>query len=139
MSATAPADAFLLFGATGDLAKKKLLPALYELTKEGRLDMPVVGIARSVLTDDEIRDRVRESVRASVDDVDEAALETLCSNMRYIPGDYTNPETWPKVKELTGGADVPLSFLSIPPSLFDDVVEGLSSVGMTDSLSLIHI
>ena len=133
MSATAPADAFLLFGATGDLAKKKLLPALYELTKEGRLDMPVVGIARSVLTDDEIRDRVRESVRASVDDVDEAALETLCSNMRYIPGDYTNPETWPKVKELTGGANVPLSFLSIPPSLFDDVVEGLSSVGMTDS------
>ena len=132
MTGTANADAFLLFGATGDLAKKKLLPALYELTIEGRLDMPVVGIARSELSDDEMRDRVRESVRAKVDDVDEAGLETLCGNFRYIPGDYTNPDTWPKVLELTGGAQVPLSFLSIPPFLFDDVVEGLSSVGMTD-------
>ncbi len=131
MSNSAKADAFLLFGATGDLARKKLLPALYELTKEGRLDMPVVGIARSELTNDEVRDRVRASVRAKVDDVDEDALEKLCGNIHYIPGDYTNPETWPKVKELTGGADVPLSFLSIPPSLFDDVVEGMASVGMT--------
>ena len=131
--ATSPADAFLLFGATGDLAKKKLLPALYELTIEGRLDMPVVGIARSQLNDDEMRDRVRDAVREKVDDVDEGALEKLCGNFRYIPGDYTNPETWPKVKDLTGGAEVPLSFLSIPPFLFDDVVEGLSSVGMTDS------
>lgn len=126
------ADAFLLFGATGDLAKKKLLPALYELTKEGRADMPVVGIARSVLSDDEMRERVRESVRAKVDDVDEVALEKLCQNFRYIPGDYTNPDTWPKVLELTGGAKTPVSFLSIPPFLFDDVVEGLASVGMTD-------
>ncbi len=126
------ADAFLLFGATGDLAKKKLLPALYELTIEGRLDMPVVGIARSEWSDDEMRDRVRESVRAKVDDVDEDALEKLCGHFRYIPGDYTNSDTWPKVLELTGGAEVPLSFLSIPPFLFDDVVEGLASVGMTD-------
>ena len=110
-----PADAFLLFGATGDLAKKKLLPALYELTVEGRVDMPIVGIARSVLTDEDMRDRVREAVRAKIDNVDEAALEKLCGNFRYIPGDYTNPETWPKVQELTGGAKVPLSFLSIPP------------------------
>ena len=132
MKTTPAADAFLLFGATGDLAKKKLLPALYELTVEGRVDMPIVGIARSELSDDEMRDRVRESVRAKIDDVDEAALEKLCGNFRYIPGDYTNPDTWPKVLELTGGAKVPLSFLSIPPFLFDDVVEGLASVGMTD-------
>lgn len=128
----AAADAFLLFGATGDLAKKKLLPALYQLTVEGRVDIPILGIARSEWSDDEMRDRVRESVRAKVDDVDEAALEKLCGNFRYIPGDYTNPDTWPKVLELTGGANVPLSFLSIPPFLFDDVVEGLASVGMTD-------
>lgn len=128
----APADAFLLFGATGDLARKKLLPALYELTIEDRVDMPIVGIARSNWSDDDMRDRVREAVRAKVDDVDEAALEKLCANFRYIPGDYTNPDTWPKVRDLTGGAEVPLSFLSIPPFLFDDVVEGLASVGMTD-------
>ena len=132
MAKSAAADAFLLFGATGDLAKKKLLPALYQLTAEGRLDMPILGIARSVLSDDEMRDRVRESVRAQFDNVDEAALEKLCGNFRYTPGDYTNETTWPKILELTGGAKVPLSFLSIPPFLFDDVVEGLSSVGMTD-------
>jgi len=132
MAETPTADAFLLFGATGDLARKKLLPALYELTVEGRVDMPIVGIARSDWGDDEMRDRVRESVRKKVDDVDEVQLEKMCSNFRYIAGDYTNPDTWPKVVELTGGAKVPLSFLSIPPFLFDDVVEGLASVGMTD-------
>ena len=132
MAESAVADAFLLFGATGDLAKKKLLPALYQLTLEGRLDMPILGIARSDLSDDEMRDRVRESVRAQFDTVDDAALEKLCGNFRYTAGDYTNEDTWPKVLELTGGAKVPLSFLSIPPFLFDDVVEGLSSVGMTD-------
>ncbi len=132
-TATLPADAFLLFGATGDLAKKKLWPALYELTTEGRMKMPIVGIARSDWGDEEMRDRARESVRAKLGDaVDEAILEEMCGRVRYIAGDYTDPATWPRVAELTEGAAVPLSFLSIPPFLFDDVVEGLSSVGMTD-------
>ena len=130
----AKADAFLLFGATGDLAKKKLWPALYELTSEGRLDMPIVGIARSDLTDAEMAERARESIRAKVGhEADDKVLEALSSRIRYLSGDYTNDATWPKLAELTEGAKVPLSFLSIPPSLFDDVVEGLSSVGMTDS------
>ena len=81
-----------------------------------------------------MRDRARESIRAKVGhNVDEQVLEAMSSRIRYISGDYTNPETWPKVAELTEGAEVPLSFLSIPPFLFDDVVEGLSSVGMTNS------
>lgn len=132
-TAALPADAFLLFGATGDLAKKKLWPALYELTTEGRMDMPIVGIARSDWDDEEMRERARESVRTKLGDaVDEAILESMCSRVRYIAGDYTDPTTWPRVAELTDGAAVPLSFLSIPPFLFDDVVEGLSSVGMAD-------
>ena len=127
------ADAFLLFGATGDLAKKKLWPALYELTTEGRLEMPIVGIARSDWTDEQMRDRARESVRAKLgDDVDEAMLEAMCARIRYLAGDYTNESTWPRLAELTEGAEVPLSFLSIPPFLFDDVVEGMASVGMTN-------
>ncbi len=127
------ADAFLLFGATGDLAKKKLWPALYELTTEGRLDMPIVGIARSDWTDEQMRDRARESVRAKLgDNVDDEMLEALCSRVRYLAGDYTNESTWPRLAELTEGAEVPLSFLSIPPFLFDDVVEGMASVGMTN-------
>ncbi len=127
------ADAFLLFGATGDLAKKKLWPALYELTLEGRLDMPIIGIARSDWSDDDMRDRARESVRAKLDSVDESVLDAMCGRVRYLAGDYTNETTWPRLAELTEGAKVPLSFLSIPPFLFDDVVEGLASVGMTDT------
>ena len=133
-STVAPADAFLLFGATGDLAKKKLWPALYELTTEGRMDMPIVGIARSDWTDSQMAERARESVRATLgDDVDEAMLESMCSRIRYLAGDYTNESTWPRLAELTDGAEVPLSFLSIPPFLFDDVVEGMASVGMTNN------
>lgn len=129
----AEADAFLLFGATGDLAKKKLFPALYELTVEGRLDIPIVGIARSEWDDEQLRERARESVIASVGDaVDTAALDAMCDHLRYLAGDYTNTNTWSKVAELTNGAAVPISFLAIPPFLFDDVVEGLASVGMTD-------
>jgi glucose-6-phosphate 1-dehydrogenase len=127
------ADAFLLFGATGDLAKKKLWPALYELTTEGRLDMPIVGVARSDWDDEQMRDRARESVRHKLGDaVDEPMLEVMCSRVRYLSGDYTNESTWGHLAELTDGAEVPLSFLSIPPFLFDDVVEGLASVGMTE-------
>ncbi len=113
-----PADAFLLFGATGDLARKKLFPALYELTVEGRLDVPIVGIARSEWDDEQLRERARESIRASVgDDVNEEALEALCGHIRYLAGDYTNENTWSKVAELTDGAEVPVSFLAIPPFL----------------------
>jgi glucose-6-phosphate 1-dehydrogenase len=133
VDAVSNADAFLLFGATGDLAKKKLFPALYELTAEGRLEMPIVGIARSVLTDEELRERARDSVRTKLGDaVDETTLEAMCARIRYLPGDYTNQTTWGKVAELTEGAALPVSFLAIPPFLFDDVVEGMASVGMTD-------
>jgi len=129
----APADAFLLFGATGDLARKKLFPALYELTREGRADMPIVGIARSDWSDDDLRARARESIVEKLgDDVDAAALDALCGRLRYLSGDYTDSATWGRVEELTGGAKVPVSFLAIPPSLFDDVVEGMAGVGMTD-------
>lgn len=127
------ADAFLLFGATGDLARKKLFPALYELTTEGRLDMPIVGIARSEWSDEELRDRARESVQEQTDgEVDEKALDEMCERIRYIAGDYTDEDIWAKVAEAVEGAEVPVSFLAIPPFLFDDVVEGLASVGMAD-------
>ena len=109
-TAPAPADASLLFGATGDLAKKKLWPALYELTTEGRMDMPIVGIARSDWTDDQMRDRARESVRAKLgDDVDDDMLEAMCGRVRYIAGDYTEASTWPRVADLTEGQHVAIS------------------------------
>ncbi len=127
------ADAFLLFGATGDLARKKLFPALYHITRDGRADLPVVGIARSPWSDDDLRERARESIHEQVPSVDSEALERLCARLRYLSGDYTDSATWSRVAELTEAAKVPVSFLAIPPSLFDDVVEGLASVGMTDA------
>ena len=130
---SAHADAFLLFGATGDLARKKLFPALYELTLEGRLDMPVIGIARRPLTDDELRQRVRDSILETVGkSADENAINQLCSHVRYLSGNYTDRDTFAKLNEMTGGAKVPVSFLAIPPSLFDDVVEGMAAAGMCE-------
>jgi glucose-6-phosphate 1-dehydrogenase len=125
------ADAFLLFGASGDLARKKLFPALYELTVEGRLGIPIVGVARSDWTDADLCDRARTSITERVQNPDPAAIDKLCSHLRYISGDYTDLSTWTRVAELTEGAQVPVSFLAIPPFLFDDVVEGMASVGMT--------
>lgn len=131
MTAPLLADAFLLFGASGDLARKKLFPALYELTVEGRLGIPIVGVARSEWTDADLCDRARTSITERVENPDPAAIDELCSHLRYISGDYTDLSTWTRVAELTEGAQVPVSFLAIPPFLFDDVVEGMASVGMT--------
>lgn len=133
MRAAPKADAFLLFGATGDLAFKKLFPALYELTLEGYVDMPVIGIARRDMTDEELRDRARASISEAVgENIDNEAVESLCSKIRYVRGDYTDESTWQLVADAAAGAQVPVSFLAIPPSLFDDVVQGLASVGMTE-------
>lgn len=133
MSKTAEGDAFLLFGATGDLARKKLWPALYELTTEGRLDMPIIGIARSEWTREQMCERARESVIEQVGEKAEVAvIKQMCERIQYVAGDYKDANTWTKLAELADGAQTPVSFLSIPPFLFDDVVEGLSSVGMTD-------
>ena len=80
-----PADAFLLFGATGDLARKKLFPALYELTLEGRLDMPVIGIARRPLTDEQLRERIRDSIIESVgDSADQNAINRILISLSLI-------------------------------------------------------
>lgn len=126
------ADAFVLFGASGDLARKKLLPALYELTKEGRLEMPILGVANSPWNDDEFRNQTRMAVADHFDDIDHEALERLCARLHYSAGEYSDPDTWTRVAELTRDAKVPVSFLAIPPFLFDDVVRGMSSVGMTE-------
>jgi glucose-6-phosphate 1-dehydrogenase len=133
MTTPPPADAFLLFGASGDLARKKLFPALYELTAEDRLEIPVVGVARSEWDDADLCSRARESIAEQVEDADGDVIDRLCSRLRYISGDYTDASTWTRVAELTEGAKVPVSFLAIPPFLFDDVVEGMASVGMTNS------
>jgi len=130
---TQDSDGVVLFGATGDLAEKKLFPALYEMQKGGKLGIPVVGVSSSKWTDDQLRERARSSVEAHCDSVDASVLDDLCGQLTYLPGDYRDDATF---DELAGrlrdvGAKAPLFFLAIPPELFDDVVTGLQRVELT--------
>lgn len=124
-------DGLVLFGATGDLAAKKLFPALYHIEASGRLG-PVIGVSSSAWSDDDLRARVRESVGAKVPDHDGDVLGRLCENLTYISGDYREAATFDGLAEQVRAAGVerPLFFLAIPPALFDDVVRGLQRVGL---------
>lgn len=127
------ADAFILFGASGDLAHKKLLPALYELTREGRLEMPVFGVANSDWSDADFQQHTREAVHHRFGDrVEVEALDRLCDRLAYLNGDYADPDTWTRLERLTEDAKVPVSFLAIPPAFFDSVVRGMSGVGLAE-------
>src|SRR5690606_20595097 len=116
------ADAFVFFGATGDLAQGKIFPALAALLRAGRLDMPIVGVARSPLSIDEFRARARKSLEAA-GAVDEDAWQQLCRQLRYIGGDYRNAETFERLRKELGDASHPLHYLAIPPSMFATVLE----------------
>jgi glucose-6-phosphate 1-dehydrogenase len=119
-------DAIVLFGATGDLARKMIYPALYDLVARGRLDVPIVGVARSPWTIDDLRARVRDSVGQAID---RAALDKLCALLRYVAGDYREPRTFDELKRALVGSRHPLCYLAIPPSMFEPVVTGLSRSG----------
>ena len=120
-------DAFVFFGATGDLAFKQIFPALQALIKRGQLDIPVIGVARSGNLD-ELRARARQSLEAR-GGVDEAAFEKLSAQLRYVGGDYNDPATFKNLAETLGEAKRPLHFLAIPPSMFPIVAESLARSG----------
>ncbi|MEO9223664.1 MAG: glucose-6-phosphate dehydrogenase, partial [Acidimicrobiales bacterium] len=89
---SSPADALVLFGATGDLARKKIYPAVWELERRGGMGLPVVGVSGSSWSDEDLHNRVHESLAAR-GSVDEEAFADLASRMRYVSGDYRQPET----------------------------------------------
>jgi glucose-6-phosphate 1-dehydrogenase len=120
-------DAFVFFGATGDLAHKKTFPALYAMVRNG-LDIPIIGMARAGWTLDKLKKRARDSVEHS-DDFDPACFEKLAAQLRYVGGDYTDPATFTKLKQALGTAKRPIHYLAIPPSMFASVVQGLAKSG----------
>ena len=126
----ARSDALVLFGATGDLAYKKIFPAVYEMAVDGHLDVPVIGVASSEGDDQYLRGRVRDSVTELVTDVDESVLGRLCEQVRYVSGDYRQEQVYDDLAKALQGVDRPLFYLAIPPSLFDDVVTGLDRCGV---------
>jgi glucose-6-phosphate 1-dehydrogenase len=121
-------DALVFFGATGDLAYKKIFPALQGLVRRGRLDTPVVGVAKSGWTRDQLVERAKASVTEN-GGLDPEAFSRLAGLLRYVDGDYASPATFDKLRAELKGAERPAHYLAIPPSMFAAVVENLDKAG----------
>jgi glucose-6-phosphate 1-dehydrogenase len=125
-------DALVFFGATGDLAAKKIFPALYGMTKKGRLGIPVIGVASSTWTVDDLRKRAQDSINEHGSGIDDkGAFDKLSQSMSYVDGDYRDTKTYAAIKGRLGelSSERPAHYLAIPPSLFPTVVEGLEKSG----------
>ena len=122
------ADALVFFGATGDLAHKKIFPALQALARHAHLEIPVVGVAKSGWTLDQLKARARDSVERH-GGLDPAAFARLSGRLRYIDGDYSDPATFSRLRRELGDAQHPTHYLAIPPSLFESVVRHLGESG----------
>jgi glucose-6-phosphate 1-dehydrogenase len=118
-------DALVFFGATGDLAYKKIFPALLALSKRGNLDIPIVGVARAAWNLDEFRARARESLEKH-GGLDREAFDRLCRQLRYLGGDYNDTATFQALRRELGSAARPAFYLAIPPALFGLVTEQLA-------------
>ena len=123
-------DAFVFFGATGDLAYKKIFPALQSLIKRGRLDVPIVGVAKSNWSLEQLVERARASLSEPGVGLDETAFAKLVGLLRYVDGDYADKATFEQIRAHIGNASRPLHYLAIPASMFGTVVEQLESVGL---------
>jgi glucose-6-phosphate 1-dehydrogenase len=129
-------DALVFFGATGDLAYKKIFPALQGMVKRGRLDVPVIGVAGRSWTSDQLRARARDSLKDH-GGVDPSAFDKLSGLLRYVGGDYHSPGTFQAVRKELGSAQRPVYYLAIPPALFGVVVEQLARSGCTKGARVI--
>ncbi|GAB2821865.1 glucose-6-phosphate dehydrogenase [Actinocorallia aurea] len=127
-------DALVLFGITGDLAYKMLLPALYRLTADGVLDLPIIGVAKTDLDLAGLRERARA---ACGENVDSEAFAKFAGNLRLVAGDYTDPATFAAVRAEVAGAGFVTHYLAIPPSLFATVAEGLAKAGLNANARLV--
>ena len=128
---TPPAsNALVLFGATGDLAYKKIFPALQGLVKRGHLDVPIVGVARGGWNLERLRERIRLSL-VEHGGIDLHAFAKLSDQLRFIDGDYSDAATFDRLRAILGTADRPLFYLAIPPSMFATVIASLERIGCT--------
>ena len=121
-------DALVFFGATGDLAYKKIFPSLQAMVRRGHLSVPVIGVARAGWTLDEFKARARDSVEKHAG-LDPAAFARLSALLRYVDGDYQEPATFTALRKELGSAQHPAHYLAIPPALFGVVVERLGKSG----------
>src|SRR5690349_20014821 len=129
-------DALVLFGASGDLAYKKIFPALYAMARRRHLNVPVIGVANSPWTTEQLVARAKESIERK-GPVDAQALADVLHRLCYVQGDYTDAGTYSKLRRELGAAARPLHYLAIPPSLFETVVDGLARAGCADHARLV--
>jgi len=125
-------DALVFFGATGDLAYKKIFPALQSMLKRGHLNVPVIGVAKSGWNLDQLKARARDSLEKH-GGLDAPAFENLCGLLHYVDGDYQDPATFQAIRKELGSAQRPAHYLAIPPLLFGTVVEQLAKADCTRS------
>jgi len=133
---TPSSDALVFFGATGDLAHKKIFPALQALAKRGKLDMPVIGVAKAGWTLDQLKARARDSVER-YGGLDPNAFSQLNRLLLYIDGDYADSATFQQLRRILGDAKHPVHYLAIPPSLFETVIQQLGSSGCADGARIV--
>jgi len=129
-------DALVFFGATGDLAYKKIFPSLQAMIKRGHLDIPVIGVAKAGWNLDQLKERARDSLEKH-GGLDPAAYAKLCALLRYVDGDYADAATFTTLKNNLGSAQSPAHYLAIPPSLFGSVVQHLATASCTHNARVI--
>lgn len=139
---TTPADAprsdlLVMFGASGDLAKKKLFPAIYRLEARGLLGIPVIGVALDDWSDDDLRAHARQSLVDEGEKIDEKVFERLAANMSYVSGNYSEAATFTALRARAQNCEHPIFHLAIPPSMFATVANGIASVGLDQGARLI--
>src|SRR5271165_5002825 len=130
-------DAFVFFGATGDLAHKKIFPALQSMVKHGTLEVPVIGVAKSGWNLDQLVERAKDSLTKFGGGVDPEAFQKLCHLLSYIDGDYSDDKTYAELRAKLGTAQSPTHYLAIPPSMFPVVVTGLGKSGCAKNARVI--
>jgi len=138
---TPRSDALVFFGATGDLAYKKIFPALQAMILNDGLDLPIIGVAHSDWDIKQLRARARDSLTKAAKDqgikFDKDAFEKLSEKLQYVDGDYNDPATFDAIKKALGKAKRPLHYLAIPPSLFGVVAQGLQKVGCSENARVV--
>jgi glucose-6-phosphate 1-dehydrogenase len=133
----AKSDALVVFGVTGDLAHKMIIPALYAMAKRGTLDVPVIGVAFPKWSMERLHRRVEDSIKRTGGIDNKRALKHLFNQVQYVSGDYNSPATFAAIKAALGKAKRPAHYLAIPPSMFETVIKGLGAASLAENARVI--
>jgi glucose-6-phosphate 1-dehydrogenase len=136
-----PGDVLVIFGITGDLARKMTLKALYDLKENGTLTVPVIGVGRTDWSDDDLRQNAREAIEAKAESrgqkIDEKVFKKFAEKLFYVHGDFDDFDTYRQIKQAISFSKHPVFYLEIPPSLFAGVIQRLGSAGLTNGARVV--